>query len=311
VTLIIAHRGASGHRPEHTPAAVRLGFALGAGAVEPDLVPTKDGVLVVRHEPEISETTDVAEHVEFAERYRTLRLDPTLLGGAGIDPALHPAETTGWFTFDFTWEELATLRARERLPQLRQHGATFTQEPLLRLADLLDLLDERERETGERPVLVAEIKHDAAFGALGYAMAELAAAELGDRVPAGKLVIESFELDVFRRLHERGLAATYVFLSVDPVADLAGLPEWIDGVSYAKHHLLGDRGPTIVAAAHARGLLVYTWTLRPENQFLEPAFRGDGAPGDWGRWQDEFSSVLATGVDGVFADHPDLPAALR
>lgn len=305
MTLIIAHRGASGHRPEHTAAAVRLGFALGAGAVEPDLVPTKDGVLVVRHEPEISETTDVAAHPEFADRRRTI-----VVPEAARQP-WDPAEMTGWFTLDFTWAELATLRARERLPRLRQHGATFREEPLLRFTDLLDLLDEVTAETGERPVLVAEIKHDAAFGALGYDMAELVARELGGRVPADRLVIESFELDVFRRLHERGVAGTYVFLSVDPVEDLTALPEWIDGVSYAKHHLVGEGGAALVAAAHASGLVVYTWTLRPENEFLEPAFRGDGGPGEWGRWQDEFRAILATGVDGVFADHPDLPASLR
>jgi len=304
VTLIIAHRGASGHRPEHTAAAVRLGFAVGAEAVEPDLVPTRDGVLVVRHEPEISETTDVADHPGFADRRRTIAVSPEVQDpGDGID------ELTGWFTFDFTWDELATLRARERLPRIRQHGATFTEEPLLRFTDLLDLLDEAA-ETGERPVLVAEIKHASAFRALGFDMAELFIRELAGRVPADRLVVESFELPVLVDLHARGLEATLVLLSVDAI-DLSALPEGIDGVSYAKGTLLADGGAALVADAHARGLLVYSWTLRPENAFLEPRHRGPGGEAEWGRWQDEFREVLATGVDGVFADHPDLVASLR
>ena len=301
MTRIIAHRGASGWRPEHTAAAVRLGFALGADAVEPDLVPTRDGVLVVRHEPEISETTDIAERPELAARRRTIRVP------AEAQPPGDPiGELTGWFTFDLDWAELAGLHARERLPGLRQHGATFTEERLLRFADLLDLLDERAA-AGRPATLVAEIKHAAAFGLLGHDMAALLRRELGDRVPAERLVVESFELPVLERLRDLGLAGTLVLLSEGPV-DLATLPEGIGGVSVAKATLLAE--PGLVAEAHARGLLVYTWTLRPENAFLEPRHRGPGGEADWGRWQEEYRAVLATGVDGVFADHPDLVAAV-
>jgi len=304
MTLVIAHRGASGWRPEHTAAAVRLGFALGAGAVEPDLVPSRDGVLVIRHEPEISETTDVAARPEFAARRRTVRVP------AEVQPAGDPIdELTGWFTFDFSWAELATLRARERLPGLRQHGATFTGEPLLRLADLLDLLDEAAAGGGERPLLVAEIKHAAAFQSLGFDMAALLVDALADRVPRDRLVVESFELPVLLRLRELGLEAPLVLLAEERV-ELDALPAGIDGVSCSKAALLAEGGAAFVAAAQARGLLVYVWTLRPENAFLEPRHRGEGGPGDWGRWQEEFREVLATGVDGVFADHPDLVAGL-
>jgi len=304
VTLLIAHRGASGYRPEHTAAAYRLGLALGADAVEPDLVPTRDGVLVVRHEPEISDTTDVADRPEFADRRRTIRVP------LEAQPPGDPIEAlTGWFTFDFTWAELATLRARERLPALRQHSATFRDEPLLRFADLLDLLDGTATADGSEPVLVAELKHASAFRMLGFDLAELFAREVAGRVPGERLVVESFELPVLIDLAERGLDATLVHLAAEPI-ELDALHPGIGGVSYAKSLLLAEGGRGLVDAAHARGLLAYAWTLRPERAFLDERFRGSGEPGEWGDWQGEFGAVLDTGVDGVFADHPDLVRAL-
>src|SRR5690606_28121431 len=123
--------GASGHHPEHTAAAVRAGFELGADAVEPDLVPSRDGVLVVRHEPEISETTDIAERPQFAARRRVVRL-PDAPGVPGAGTTLE-----GWFTFDLDWAELGTLTAGERLPGLRPRSASRPSEPLLAFADLL------------------------------------------------------------------------------------------------------------------------------------------------------------------------------
>lgn len=268
---------------------MRLGFALGADAVEPDLVPTRDGVLVVRHEPEISGTTDVADHPEFADRRRTIVID-----GQAHD---------GWWTFDFTWEELSTLRAVERLPLLRPASAAHDgEQPILRFSDLLDVLDTVETDAGGPPVLVAEVKHPVEFAGLGYDMAAMLLAELGDRVPAERLVVESFDSGVLVRLAELGLAATTVFLTEEPV-DVATLPASIGGVSYAKHLVLAD--PGLVAAAHQRGLLAYTWTLRPENAFLEPE-RRTGDPAAWGDWAGEFRAVLDTGVDGVFADQPEL-----
>ena len=128
-SLVIAHRGASGYRPEHTAAAFELAIALGADAVEPDLVATADGVLVIRHENEISTTTDVASRSEFAGLRTTKVVDGTTL--------------TGWFTEDFTWEQLSTLRATERLPHLRPRNTSHVGSGILRFADLLRLLDER------------------------------------------------------------------------------------------------------------------------------------------------------------------------
>jgi len=286
MVTVIGHRGASGYRPEHTRSAYLEAIRLGADAVEPDLVPTGDGILVVRHEPEISGTTDVADHPEFADRYRTVTVDGE--------------EHSGWFTVDFTWAELSTLRARERLPELRPDSAAFDDtEPILRFSDLLDLLD------GTTVTLVAEIKHPGLFASLGYDVGGMLLEELGDRVPADRLVVECFELPALVELHERGLAATYVYLSESPI-DLAGLPAVIDGVSYDKALLLAPGGAALVRAAHAAGLLVYTWTLRAENAFLDPRHRLGDDPAAWGDWRAEYAEVLATGVDGVFADQPDL-----
>lgn len=285
MVLVIAHRGASGYRPEHTRSAYRLALELGSGAVEPDLVPTLDGVLVVRHEPELSGTTDVALRPEFADRYRTVVIDGTTYGG--------------WFAIDFTWAELSTLRARERLPALRPASAAHDgEEGILRLADLLDLLP-------DDVVLVAELKHPAIFATIGFDMAGMLIAELAGRVPADRLVVECFELPVLLELHARGLAATYVYLAESPI-DLAELPEAIDGVSYDKALLLAPDGPQLVRDAHDAGLAVYAWTLRPENTFLAPEHRRGDDPAAWGDWRAEYFAVLATGVDGVFADHPDL-----
>ncbi len=311
MVLVIAHRGASGRRPEHTRSAYALALGQGAGALEPDLVPTKDGILVIRHEPEISGTTDVADHPEFADRRRTIRV-PREAQPAG-DPI---GELTGWFTFDFTWDELATLRARERLPELRPESAAHDAEDgILRFTDLLELLertDPARRPDGAAPapILVAELKHPSAFGLLGYDLAGMFLAELAGRVPAERLVVECFELPILVELHGRGLAASYVHLSESPV-ELGALPGSIDGVSYAKALLIAPGGEQLVRDAHDAGLAVYTWTLRPENAFLAERFRTGEDPAAWGDWRAEYAAILSTGVDGVFADHPDLVAEIQ
>src|SRR5690606_870568 len=157
--LVIAHRGASGYRPEHSRAAYELAVAMGADAVEPDIVPTRDGALVLRHENEISGTTAVAEHPAFASRRATKTIDAVAL--------------TGWFTEDVTWAELSTLRVHERLPKLRGASTTFDgADGILRLSDLLGLLDAAGRKVG----LVAEIKHAAYFDSIGLPLDELFAA---------------------------------------------------------------------------------------------------------------------------------------
>ena len=314
--LVIAHRGASGHRAEHSREAYLVGIGQGADAVEPDLVPTRDGVLVVRHENEISGTTDVAEHAEFADRRTTKTVDGERL--------------TGWFTEDFTWAELRRLRLRERLPKLRPfNDARPKGGGMLRFTDLLDLL-----EAADRPVrLVAEIKHAAHFEAAGFPMHELFLAELGSRLTE-LVTVESFEQTVLRQLRGAGFAGRTVFLAeaagapADLVASVgsrardyasyltdAGLTELAGeehGVSVEKTLLLSRTGTTdLVDRAHAAGLEVFTWTFRPENAFLAKRHRGKGGRAEFGDWRAEFSEILGTGLDGVFADHPDLALAAR
>ncbi|HWH25250.1 MAG TPA: glycerophosphodiester phosphodiesterase family protein [Pseudolysinimonas sp.] len=301
-TLVIGHRGASGYRPEHTRSAYLLAFEQGTDAVEPDVVASRDGVLVIRHENEISGTTDVADHPEFAGRRTSKVID-------GV-------RQTGWFTEDFTWDELSTLRAIERLPQLRPASAEFDRtEPILRLRDLLTLVDEHAARTGRTVRLVVEVKHASYFASIGLPLDELLAAELGTAGRAG-LVIESFEPAVLGQLRARGIRAEYVVLFDDADAsaalelnDLTARVGNVDGISVPKALLLAE--PDLVAQAHARGLLVFVWTLRPENRFLARLSRIGPDPAAWGDWQREFGEVIASGVDGIFVDHPDLGIAAR
>ncbi len=314
--LVIAHRGASGHRVEHSRAAYELGIAQGADAVEPDLVPTRDGVLVVRHENEISGTTDVADRPEFASRRTTRSVDGRRL--------------TGWFTEDFTWAELRGLHLRERLPKLRpSNDGRPAGGGMLRFVDLLELL-----EAADRPVrLIAEIKHAAHFEAAGFPMHELLLADLDGRLD-GLVTVESFEQTVLRQLRGTGFGGRTVFLAeasgapADLVArlgstapgyasfltdqGLAALASEEHGVSVDKTLLLGRSGTTdLVDRAHAAGLEVYAWTLRPENAFLARRHRGPGGRAAHGDWRAEFGEILSTGLDGVFADHPELALAAR
>lgn len=344
--LVIGHRGAPGYRPEHTEASYRLAFALGADAVEPDLVATRDGVLVLRHENEISGTTDVASRAEFASRRTTREVDGQAL--------------TGWFTEDFTWAELSTLRATERLGGVRQHGATFDgRYPVIRFRDLLGLLDAAADESGRAIRLVAEFKHATHFEGLALPLDELFAAELaaggwgrGD----DRLISEAFEPTLLERLRDRGIGGPKVLLVEDRGAPwdlvaasagtggrartydsfvteegLLGLAGVVDGVSVGKARLVGGprsstdaaaaarrvapgaplRGSELVDAAHAAGLAVYTWTLRPENRFLAQSFRRGASRSAWGDWLGEFTRIIGTGVDGIFLDHPDLGIEAR
>lgn len=355
--VLIGHRGAPGYRPEHTEASYRLAFEQGVDAVEPDIVVSCDGVLVIRHENEISATTDVADHPEFADRRTTKTVDGVKL--------------TGWFTEDFTWAELSTLRCRERVPSLRPKNTRFDgSERMLRLEDLLALVDEANaanqanaaneangtsgtseangtngtseanRSRGKEIALVIELKHAHFLREQGHDLVPLLLEVLetchwSDR--AEQLTIECFELAPLERLSEAGLPASYIFLlesegsPADEVAELgpqAHTFEWyrsdagldslvgrVDGVSVAKRDLVGrdrigayDAPADLVRRAHERGLLVFTWTLRPENHYLFPEFRRGSRPEAWGDWESEWRLILSTGVDGVFLDQPDLLA---
>jgi len=327
-TLVIGHRGASGHRPEHTRAAYDLAFKLGADAVEPDIVATRDGVLVVRHENEISGTTDVAGRPEFAARRTEKIIDGSPL--------------TGWFTEDFTWAELSTLRTRERMPKTRHSNASFDgEQPILRLRDLFALVDDAAGCAPRPLTVVAEIKHATYFASIGLPLDELFAAEVeAAGWNDGRLVTESFEVGVLSRLAARGIRGDRIFLlenegrphdevarhgdAAAPYADyltpagLAGLAEVVHGVSVNKSLILNtdadgqtSGATTLVDEVHAAGLRAFCWTLRPENRFLALGSRRGAHGSHWGNWQQEFRTIVGSGIDGVFADHPDLAVHVR
>ena len=325
--LLIGHRGAPGYRPEHTASAYLLAFAQGVDAVEPDLVVSRDGVIVIRHENEISGTTDIADHPEFAARHTTKVVD-------GV-------ELTGWFTEDFTWDELATLTCRERVPELRTENVAYNDtERMLRLSDLIDLVD-KWNASHEKPVgLVIELKHVDFLQQQGHDLVGLMQTALEvsgwDEKPE-LLRIECFEIDPLDRLREAGTLAQLIFLmeskgsppdQISMFGDIAHEYAWyrtdagldslmgrVHGISLSKRDLLqvNNLGQAvgvqdIVQRAHKRGLVVFTWTLRPENGFLVPEFRSAGSRAERGDWREEWRLILSTGLDGVFLDHPDLLA---
>ncbi|MCW2288543.1 glycerophosphodiester phosphodiesterase family protein [Leucobacter luti] len=327
--LIIGHRGAPGYRPEHSAAAYRLAFELGADAVEPDIVVSSDGVLVVRHENEISGTTNVADHPEFASRRTTKTVDGT--------------KHTGWFAEDFTWAELATLRCRERLSKVRPDNRDYNDtEPILRLRDVLRIVEEEGARANREFRVVIEIKHAHFLLQAGYDIGSLLLSELAEtgwNERPDQLIIESFELGVLESLSRARVRSTLVYLTerfgTPPDEPRPGRPSrsysWyrsdagldflaqrVDGISVAKGNLIRVNalgratGPTdLVARAHARGLLVYTWTLRPENRYLNVKFQTSLRGTEWGDWQSEFGLIVDSGVDGIFVDHPDLGVAIR
>ena len=305
--LVIAHRGASGERPEHTLAAYQLAIDQGADFIEPDLVMTKDRVLVARHENEISGTTDVAACPEFAGRKTTKIID-----GQSV---------TGWFTEDFTLAELKTLRARERLPQMRS-TAFDGQFSIPTFAEVLAL-------AGKRVGVYPEIKHGAYFAKLGLAMEKplLAALKAHDYTRATDPVfIQSFEVGNLQALRkqtrlrliqliadEGGPAdrPDMSYASMVTPAGLAQVARYANGVGAAKA-LIIPRGAdgrsaaptTLVADAHKAGLKVHVWTFRAENYFLPTELRKGANPVTHGDLASEIRQFFALGVDGVFSDFP-------
>ncbi|WP_121117507.1 glycerophosphodiester phosphodiesterase family protein [Croceibacterium ferulae] len=316
--LIIAHRGASGERPEHTLAAYDRAIDAGADFVEPDLVVTADGVLVARHENEIGSTTDVADHPEFVARRTTKVID-------GV-------ELTGWFAEDFTLAELRTLRARERIPQLRPANARFDglyQIPTL--AEIIALVRAREAETGRTIGLVPEIKHPGFLLTQGHDIAALAAAELagaGYSDADDAALIQCFEVGPIARLDGlTGLRLVQLVSASGAPADRPDRPYAAmltpEGLAEVARHadVLGaelslllqpDGTPApLVAAAHEAGLAVHGWTLRRENQFLPTALRRGDDPAAAGNLAALWAMLAAAGVDAVFTDNPAEALAAR
>jgi glycerophosphoryl diester phosphodiesterase len=241
---------------------------------------------------------------EFAARRTTKRIDGVNL--------------TGWFTEDFTWAELSTLRATERLPQMRHESASFDgTEPILRFTDLLALLDAGAERTGRAIGVVAEVKHPTYFASIGIPLDGRVAEELKQWDDGARIIVECFEQTALDEIRRHGVRGRFVYLLESrgsaqlTDAGLAGLAKNVDGVSLDKSLLLRSTGTDLVMRAHAAGLEVFTWTLRPENGFLAPERRIGARAADWGDWRAEFGEILGTGVDGIFVDHPDLGVAAR
>jgi glycerophosphoryl diester phosphodiesterase len=291
--IVIAHRGASGHRPEHTLEAYRLAVEMGADFIEPDLVSTKDGVLIARHENEIGGTTDVAER--YPDRRKTKTID-----GQSI---------TGWFTEDFTLAEIKTLRARERLP-FRSH-AYDGQFQIPTFAEVIALAQELGAARGRPVGVYPETKHPTYFRSITLPLEEPLLATLEKRgwnTREAPVFIQSFEQANLRELRKKTkvrlvqLVGTPALLSEAALKDIAS---YADGLGPEKRLVIpvnpdGSLGtPTdVVTRAHALGLVVHVWTLRVESLFLPAGYKGNAVA--------EFERFRELGVDGVFTDFPDV-----
>ncbi|GET37791.1 glycerophosphodiester phosphodiesterase [Microseira wollei] len=328
--IVIGHRGASGYRPEHTLAAYELAIDMGADFIEPDLVSTKDGVLIARHENAIAilnpttgaiteATTNVAELPQFANRKTTKVID-----GVSI---------TGWFTEDFTLAELKTLRAKERIPQIRPQNTAFDglfEIPTLQ--EVIDLAKRKSAETGRTIGIYPETKHPSYFDAIGLSMEEPLVATLTANGYSGQnapVFIQSFEVGNLKDLSTKtnlplvqllnasgkpydfvlsGDSRTYADLATP--AGLAQIAAYAQGVGTNKNLLIPRDSnskllaPTsLVADAHAANLLVHAWTFRNEDTFLPLDFKGNPAG--------EYERFFSLGIDGLFSDNPDTAVAVR
>ncbi len=339
--IVIGHRGASGYRPEHTLASYELAIALGADYIEPDLVSTLDGVLIARHENEISGTTDVALRPEFANRKTTKVID-------GV-------EVTGWFTEDFTLAEIKTLRAKERIPQFRPLSAQYDgQFEIPTFQEVIDLAKQKTIETGRIIGIYPETKHPTYFDSIGLSLEQplVAALQANGLADANDPVfIQSFETANLKELNELiqvplvqlfgdvneqpydfvagGDPRTYGDLTSPE--ELSNIAQYADGIGPSKRLIVpaqtvddnGDGQPddlngdgqisdadrrlqeptTLVDDAHAAGLLVHPYTFRNEDYFLAQDYNGNP--------QEEYEQFFRLGVDGLFSDNPDTAVGVR
>jgi glycerophosphoryl diester phosphodiesterase len=324
--IVIGHRGAAGYRPEHTLASYRLAIEMGADFIEPDLVSTKDHVLVARHENDITATTDVAGHPEFASRKTTKVID-----GNSI---------TGWFTEDFTLAELRTLRAKERLPDVRPQSTAF--DGVERVPTFQEVVDLAKRF---RVGIYPETKHPTYFRSIGLPLEEPLVATLranGLDRPGVQVFIQSFEVGNLQRLHrvtrvplvqlldasgkpfdfvQSGDPRTYADLAKP--AGLAEIATYARGIGPNKdlivprdsaNHL--QRPTSLIRDAHHAGLVVHPWTFRNENTFLPEEFRqGNPSSPEFLRARGDSPAELrlffGLGVDGLFTDNADTAVATR
>jgi glycerophosphoryl diester phosphodiesterase len=309
--IIIAHRGASADRPEHTLAAYALAIEQGADFIEPDLVSTKDHQLVARHENEISGTTDVANHPEFASRKTTKTIDGETM--------------TGWFTEDFTLAELKTLRAKERLPQLRPANTRYDgQESIPTLDEIIALAKSGSAKSGRTIGIYPETKHPSYFRSINLPLEPpllAALAKAGWTTASAPVFIQSFEVGNLKALKSQtgvrliqlidsGISADGVsYDSMITPAGLTTIAAYAYGIGPSRDRVLprdpaGNLLPAtpLVRDAHAARLQVHPWTARPENYFLAAPFKRGANPVDRGDAAGEIRAYLETGIDGIFSD---------
>ena len=313
--IVIAHRGASGLRPEHTIAAYRLAIEQGADFIEPDLVLTLDNVFIARHENDITGTTDVGTRPEFAARKTTKMVD-------GVSH-------TGWFAEDFTLREIKTLRAKERLPQFRPASAKYDDAfDIPTLAEVIALAKEQSRLTGRTIGIYPETKHPSYFQSIGKPMeAKLVAAlkKAGWDSADAPVFIQSFEVNNLKALKgmtkvrliqlmdaaggpadagKDGVAASYAAMATPE--GLRAIASYAYGIGPNKNLIWdGKAAPTtLVADAHAAGLRLHPWTFRAENAFLPAIHRSGTDPATHGDMTSEIQTYLKLGIDGFFTDFP-------
>lgn len=331
--LLLAHRGSSALRPEHTLGSYAKAIADGADFIEPDLCCTKDGVLVARHENNIAETTDVAAHPEFANRRAEKVVDGEKL--------------VGWFTEDFTLAELKTLRAKERLGAVRPESQSYDgQFQIVTLEEVAEFVAAEAAARGRVIGLIPEVKHSTYFAGIGLPIEPRLIERLNASayLKTAPVVIQSFEVANLKALRKslagrsniqlmqlvgdpRQSPADFVavgdkrtwadLLTPQGLAEIATYADWLAPATRmlipleADGHLGKPTG--LVEAAHRAGLLVGTWTFRPENRFLAADFRsseGENARHPAGSIA-EMRRYLALGLDGFFTDDPALGFAAR
>jgi glycerophosphoryl diester phosphodiesterase len=329
--LIFGHRGASALRPEHTLGSYAKAIADGADYIEPDLVSTRDAVLVARHEAFLSETTDVASHPEFASR-KTRKT---------IDGETHE----GWFVDDFTLAELKTLRAVERIPQYRPGSAQYNgMFQVLTFEEIIDFVAAESAARGRIVGIVPELKHSTYFASVGLPLEDRFLAILGahDYTRRNPVEIQSFEVANLKYLrgklgHRANLrlmqlvigenirpmdvaaaGGTLTFAQMCTPAGLRDIAQYADVVAPPTRSIIPlkkdgslDAPASLVDDAHKAGLRVEPWTFRPENHFLAADFRnsaGDAVRNEAGSIA-EIKRYVATGIDGFFTDDPALGRA--
>jgi len=312
--LVIAHRGASGERPEHTLAGYILAIDEGADFIEPDLCATKDGHLVVRHENEIGGTTDVAGRPEFAARK--------------TEKVIDGQKVSGWFTEDFTLAELKSLRARERLPQLRPGSATFDgQYAIPTYQEVIDLAKAEGRRVRRTIGTYPEMKHPSYFASIGLPLEGRLADVLkknGLATRTAPVFVQCFEVEPLKAIGKLVQSRRVMLVSQGPApvdvkteAGVKAIAAFAEGLGPEWPLVVPTTGGTLgaptglVGWAHAAGMQVHPWTVRAENVFLPKSLQRGASPADHGDVEAVFKAIYGAGVDGVFSDFPGLAVKAR